>query len=62
MSEKTMPVWHPDPNVETAAVHLGFGKCKSYQDAKKGRIPGATKLGGKWIVRKAPFFRFLEDD
>lgn len=42
-----------------AARMLGTGKNATYEAAARGEIPGAIRLGGRWLVLREPFERFL---
>ena len=38
---------------------LGIGRNAVYDAANKGQIPGAFKIGGRWLVSKAALQRLL---
>ena len=43
---------------ETGKI-LGLGRNATYAAADNGEIPGAIKIGGRWLVMKAPLESFL---
>jgi hypothetical protein len=51
---KTMPLW-PE-----AGQALGLGKNGTYEAAERGEIPGAFRIGGRWLVSVAVFEKFLD--
>jgi len=38
---------------------LGLGRNATYAAAEKGQIPGAMKIGGRWLVSKQALERAL---
>ena len=44
---------------ETAAA-LGVSERTIYELARTGRLPGALRLGGRWLVRRDALERALE--
>ena len=52
----TLDLW-PD-----VGQHLGIGRNAAYEAAKKGQIPGAFKIGGRWLVSKVALERFLDGE
>jgi hypothetical protein len=51
---KTMELW------PAAGKALGLGKNGTYEAAGRGEIPGAFRIGGRWLVSVAVFEKFLE--
>ena len=47
--------------IEEAAAMLGIGKTLAYTLVRVGKIP-AIKCGGRWIVPKTRFDRWLNQD
>jgi len=45
--------------VEKAAKILGIGRSLAYDLAQSGELPGARKLGGRYIVSRAALLAFL---
>ena len=45
--------------VEEAAKLLGIGRSLAYDLAQSGELPGARRLGGRYIVSKAVLLAFL---
>jgi excisionase family DNA binding protein len=45
--------------VEEAAKILGIGRSLAYDLAQSGELPGARKLGGRYIVSRAALLAFL---
>jgi hypothetical protein len=52
---ETMNLW------PTAARKLGLGKNGVYEAALRGEIPGAFRIGGRWLVSITAFESFLEN-
>jgi hypothetical protein len=50
---KTIDLW-PE-----AGTILGLGRNATYAAAASGQIPGAVKIGGRWIVLRSVLDRFL---
>jgi len=50
-------------SVKEAAAMLGVSKNLAYDLARRGKLPGAIRLGAKRvIISRAQFERFLEGD
>jgi excisionase family DNA binding protein len=45
--------------IEEAAKILGIGRSLAYDLAQSGELPGARKLGGRYIVSRAALLAFL---
>jgi excisionase family DNA binding protein len=45
--------------VEEAAKILGIGRSLAYDLAQSGELPGARRLGGRYIVSRAALLTFL---
>jgi hypothetical protein len=52
---KTIKLW-PE-----AGRSPGLGRNATYDAAERGQIPGAVKIGGRWIVLAAVFDRFVNE-
>jgi excisionase family DNA binding protein len=50
---ETLALW---PEV---AQRLGLSKNSVYQAAHRGEIPGCVRIGGRYLVRREPFERWL---
>jgi excisionase family DNA binding protein len=48
------------PAVE-AARRLGIGKSTLYEALARGEVPG-LRIGGRWVVPRARFERFINGD
>jgi hypothetical protein len=42
-----------------AGGQLGLSKNATYEAAARGAIPGAFRIGKRWLVSREPFERFL---
>ena len=47
--------------VEEAARRLGISKSSAYEALKRAEVPG-LHIGGRWVVPRARFERFLRGD
>jgi excisionase family DNA binding protein len=45
--------------VEDVAARLGIGRNQSYQALAAGKIPGAFRLGRRWLIPRMAFDRML---
>lgn len=48
--------------IEEAAKVLGIGRGTAYEAAARGELPGALRLGGRWVVATAPLLRAIGAD
>lgn len=48
--------------VEEAAKLLGISRAAAYNLAAKGELPGARKLGRRYVVLKSVLERFLQGE
>ena len=46
--------------VEEAAKYLGIGRQTAYDLADRGELPGALRLGGRWVVSRKALKAWLE--
>ncbi len=46
--------------VEEAARYLGIGRQTAYDLAARGELPGALRLGGRWVVSRKALEEWLE--
>ena len=46
--------------VEEAAKHLGIGRQTAYDLSARGELPGALRLGGRWVVSRKALKAWLE--
>ena len=53
IERRTIKLW-PD-----AGQMLGCGMNATYEAAAQGKIPGAFRIGKRWLVLREPFERFL---
>lgn len=47
--------------VEDVAAMLGLARCIAYARVRDGSIP-ARKIGHRWVISKAAFHAWLDDD
>lgn len=55
-------VVEPQPyvlTVEETAQRLGIGRQLAYELARRGELPGAMRLGHRWVVSRVAFERAL---
>lgn len=50
----------PTLSIPQVAVSLGVCNEFAYCLARRGKLPGAFKLGRRWIVARVPFEKWLE--
>ena len=50
---RTINLW-PD-----AGGQLGLSKNSTYEAAERGEVPGAFRIGKRWLVSRETFERFL---
>lgn len=48
--------------VEQAAKRLGLSRNSCYNLAAKGQLPGAIRLGKRWVVSIYQFDRFIRGE
>jgi excisionase family DNA binding protein len=48
--------------IEEAAQELRIGRSLAYKLARAGQLPGVKKLGDRFVVSRAAFDRFLDED
>ena len=46
--------------VEEAGKYLGIGGKTAYDVAERGELPGALRLGGRWVVNRKALEAWLE--
>jgi hypothetical protein len=47
-------------NVREAAALTGWSIHELYRRLVRGRIPGAQKMDGRWVIRATPLRRWLD--
>jgi excisionase family DNA binding protein len=45
--------------VEDLATRLGIGRNQAYEAVAAGKIPGAFRLGRRWLIPRVAFDRML---
>jgi excisionase family DNA binding protein len=49
-------------SVEDVATRLGVGRNQAYEAVAAGKIPGAFRLGRRWLIPRVAFDRMLSGD
>jgi excisionase family DNA binding protein len=47
--------------IEESADYLGICRSGAYSAAQRKELPGAFKIGGRWLVSKAILEKFIAD-
>jgi excisionase family DNA binding protein len=48
--------------VEDVATRLGIGRNQAYEAVARGQVPGAFRLGRRWLIPRVTFDRMLRGD
>ena len=45
--------------IEDLAVRLGIGRNQAYEAVAAGKIPGAFRLGRRWLIPRVAYHKML---
>lgn len=48
--------------VKEAAAYTGWTTHELYRRLERGQIPGATRVGERWVIRRDPLDRWLQGE
>lgn len=57
-----LPVQSETTSVEDACKRLGISRTLGYELARRGELPGAIRLGGRYVVSRVALDRVLGHD